>query len=332
MNHDLAAAISESWRRGKPWLAAGILVTVATVAFTLYMEYRDARRSVAEQKGTGLGAVAGIADPISLWQSRHGGVPAARMALVSYQADRGDQRDEANARLIVRTGKLRIVASKPAAAVDQIARLAIESRGFVANSAVAGNGNQQSAQIVVRVPAALFDQVRQQVRELAAEVQVDSVESRDVTREYTDQRATLRNLQATEEEYIALLRRAARMEDITAITEKISDVRGEIDKLEAELRLLQSQVTMSSLSVDIDPFVAAAPVVWKPLLRVRENWHNVASSFTDYADSMLALLIHLPIVALWLGTIFVALKAGWFAIRRLLRLFFPDMPLWPAKG
>lgn len=331
MNHELAASIRESWRRGKPWVAIGILATLALVSLLLYTEYVGVHRGIAESKATGLGAVAGAWDPITMWQLRQTFArgSSARYAMAYYQRD--DDSEDSSQRLIVRTGKMRIVVSRPSAAVDQIARLARDSRGFVANSAVAGEGNQQSAQVVVRVPAELFDEIRRQVLALAVEVEVDSVESRDVTREYTDQDATLRNLHATEQQYLALLRRAARMEDITAITGKLSEVRGQIDKMEADLRLLQSQVVMSSLTVDIDALAAAAPLAWKPLLRMRENWHSVASGFVDYSDSMIAFVMHIPILIVWITTVLLLVKVCWMLIKRLFRLLFPTMPTWPNR-
>ena len=331
MNHELAASIRESWRRGKPWVAIGILATLALVSLLLYTEYVGVHRGIAESKATGLGAVAGAWDPITMWQLRQTFArgSSARYAMAYYQRD--DDSEDSSQRLIVRTGKMRIVVTKPSAAVNQIARLATDSRGFVANSAVAGDGNQQTAQVVVRIPAESFDEVRRQVLALAVEVQIDSIESRDVTREYTDQRATLRNLRATEEQYLALLRRAGRMEDITAITGKLSEVRGQIDKLDADLRLLQSQVVMSSLTVDIDALAAAAPLIWRPILRMRENWHSLASGFMDYGDWMIALAMHLPIIAVWIVTVLLLMKVFWVVIKRLFRMLFSGMPVWPAR-
>ena len=252
-----------------------------------------------------------------------------RYALAYYQRG-ADDSDDSSRRLIVRTGKMRIVVTRPSAAVDQIARLAQDSRGFVANSAIAGEGNQQSAQVIVRVPAELFDEVRRQVLALAVDVEVDSVESRDVTREFTDQRATVRNLRATEDQYRALLGRANRIEDITAITGKLSEVRGQIDKMEADLRLLQSQIVMSSITVDIDALAAATPLAWRPLLRMRESWHNLASGFVDYSDAMIALLMHVPIIVVWIGTILLLGRALWFVIKRTLRLLFPGFSFPPS--
>ena len=54
-----------------------------------------------------------------------------------------------------------------------------------------------------------FDEARSQVRGIAKTVEQDTVEVRDVTREYVNQEATLRNSRAEEAQYLAILKRAS---------------------------------------------------------------------------------------------------------------------------
>jgi len=48
----------------------------------------------------------------------------------------------------------------------------------------------------------------------------------------------------------------------------------------------------------------------------------------DYGDSMLALIVNLPVIAIWGFTIFALLKVGWIALRRIVLLFFPAVGRW----
>jgi hypothetical protein len=180
----------------------------------------------------------------------------------------------------------------------------------------------------MRVPAEIFDDVRRQVRALAVEVQTDTVEAKDVTREVTDQRATLRNLHATEQQYLALIRHATRIEDVTAITGKLSDVRGQIDRLEAEARLLAAQVTLSALTVDLMAYVAPSPLQWKPIQVTREAARSLGEGFITYGDSMIGFIVRIPVIALWIVTILALTKAGWWLISRVFLLLFPAIRVW----
>jgi hypothetical protein len=94
---------------------------------------------------------------------------------------------------VVRSGTLEIIGD-PLQAAEQLRNLATQLSGFVVTSKVSGSdGRMQSAQITVRIPAENLDEARAQVRAMAASVEQDTVEARDVTREYVDQEAALRN-------------------------------------------------------------------------------------------------------------------------------------------
>jgi len=60
----------------------------------------------------------------------------------------------------------------------------------------------------MRIPAKHLDEARAQVRAIAKAVEEDTIEARDVTREYVDQEAKLRDFRAEEAQYLAILKRA----------------------------------------------------------------------------------------------------------------------------
>jgi hypothetical protein len=235
----------------------------------------------------------------------------------------------------VRTGILLIVAPNSTRASEQVRALAARLSGFVVSSTLSGSDqNERSAQVVVRIPADRFEEARSEIRKLAASVDQDSTEARDVTRESADQQATWRNYRAEETQYLAIMKRAVAVKDVLEVSEKLADVRGRIDRLETEMRDLHQQVAMSLLTVGITS-VAEAQVLglkWRPLYEAKLSARRALAALADFADAVVALVFYVPVILLWGMLVLVVLKLGWLMLSRLARLLFPGLPLWHRKS
>ncbi len=71
-----------------------------------------------------------------------------------------------------------------------------------------------------------------ELRKLAVRVEQESTTSQDVTEQYTDLQARLNNAKATEKQYLALLDKAATVEDMLSIQDSLSRVRTEIEQIQ----------------------------------------------------------------------------------------------------
>ena len=74
-----------------------------------------------------------------------------------------------------------------------------------------------------------------QIKSVAVSVDREDVEAHDVTREYIDLDARLRNAQAEEARYLEILKRATTVKDTLEGAEKLSNVRGRIEQLQGEM-------------------------------------------------------------------------------------------------
>ena len=182
----------------------------------------------------------------------------------------------------------------------------------------------------MRIPTEHFDDARAQVRTIAKTVEQDTVEARDVTREDVNHEASLGNSRAEEAQYLAILERATAVKDVLEVSSKLAEVRGRIEEEEAHLRLLHHQVEMSLLTTNITG-VAEAQVFgirWRPLYEVKLSLRGALSAIADYVNSMVALFLNLPVIAIWGFTIVALVKAGWLMLRRIVVLFFPGLTIW----
>ena len=248
-------------------LKTGWLITAAVV--TLYLgliQPRDQARGIASEKTTGLAAVSGGVgwEPISLWRQTSilphfrseaylqkgivGGVPVDRAvvapaSLMTFSGGpAGGEEGSSEDRRLVRTESLSFIVKAPAETAEKIIQIAQGEGGFLLTSNVNGGVDATNAMLSIRVPAGKFEEARTQIRKLSLRIESESTDAQDVTKQYVDQEARLRNLRAQEQQYLGILRKAATVKDTLEVSDKLNEVRGAIEERQAEFEALSKQV------------------------------------------------------------------------------------------
>ena len=137
-------------------------------------------------------------------------------------------------------------------ALDQITHLAEGFDGYVVSSKRWEEGERLAGTITIRVSAEHFDDVIRALRELAVDVTSEDTSSKDVTEEYIDLSAKLHNLEATEEQYLKLMEKAEKVEDILAIQKELSKTRGEIEQTKGRMQYLERTSATSLIEVRLE--------------------------------------------------------------------------------
>ena len=151
-------------------------------------------------------------------------------------------------RIIVRTVDMGLVVSDVAAAIDAISDISVQLGGWVVSS---DRSERHRGFMSIRVPADRLDSAVLQVRQLASEVESEISTSKDVTDEYLDTTARLKNLEATEQALINLLDRAARVEDALAVHRELTGIRAEIERLQGRIKFLEQTSAFSLINVNL---------------------------------------------------------------------------------
>jgi Domain of unknown function (DUF4349) len=234
------------------------------------------------------------------------------------------QSDTIDTRRIIRNGSLDLLVNDVGQSIDKIGSIVTGMGGFVEKSTQTNSGGH-SASVTVRVPSARLDQVTAQIKGLATSVDRESVAVRDVTREYIDLDARLRNAQAEEAQYLQILKRATTIKDTLDVTEKLSDVRGRIEQLQGEMKFLTAQIDMSTLEILLraDADAAVAGIHWRPLRQARASVSEMISGLADWADSAIAFFINLPLIAVWFLSVIALVVVAFRVLRFLWRRFGP---------
>jgi hypothetical protein len=172
-------------------------------------------------------------------------------------------------RKIVRNATLDLNVENVAVAVQQIEDAAGAAGGFVSSSNVfVSNTDEtgdsvertQTASVTIRVPAAAYSSVMIQLRGVAKETVAETSDASEVTEEYTDLQARLRNLGATEARYLELLTRAVTIDEILTVQDRLNTVRLEIEQVTGRINVLNSLTDFATVTVGLSlpPAVAEA--------------------------------------------------------------------------
>lgn len=166
-------------------------------------------------------------------------------------------------RRIIKTGEVTVEVPDVAAALGRVRALATELGGYVGGSSSGAGGDY--ATLTLRIPADRFDDALARLHEFDGEVLSEATREEDVTSAIVDLDARIRNLEASEEQYLALLDRAVTIEDVLAVQTRLDDVRGQIEQFSAQVKDLAELADLSTLTVSLVPgVVQQATEDWDP--------------------------------------------------------------------
>ena len=257
--------------------------------------------------------VAGLLVPAACSSASKATVPAAQPYPVPAPAPRigvapapdigssipGAVSSTAQDRLIVRNGDLSLVVKDVVQTRDDIAQLATRLEGYVVSTSISGKDLNLRGNIVIRVPDTRFESAIGELRKLAVRVNTERTSSQDVTEEYTDLQARLKNAQATENQLLVLLQKADKVDDILKVYQQLTQVRQQIEQLKGRIQYLERSSSMSLISVNLEPESSATPVV-SPGWSFWEIIKAAARGFVTFGQFLVGLLVWVVIFSpLW---------------------------------
>jgi len=224
---------------------------------------------------------------------------------------------------MVRTISIDLVAQKPAEVAEQMRTLAEGLGGFLVSSQISGGSDATSGSLTIRVPAGRIEEAQAGIRK-AGRVDSERIEAEDVTRQFVDQDASLRNLRAEEGQYLTILKQARTVKDALEVSEKLSQVRGQIEQQRAEFQALSKQIETVAITISLRTEAEARVLGlnWRPLYQIKLAWRDGLAGLANYASTMIAFAFLLPTVVLWLATIIAGCAVSWRGLRRVGRWAF----------
>ena len=228
---------------------------------------------------------------------------------IGYRGEAGEGvANSAIDRKIVRTGSLTMEVTDISKAQADIAEMAARYEGYVVSSNLNANKDQPSGFISFRVPAEKFNSALAGLRALAVKVSYENTNSQDVTEQYTDLQAQLSNYEATEAQYLELLKKSDNVKDMLEVQRELSNVRGNIERVKGRIQYLDRTSDTSLIEVTLNKS--------KP---IGESSWDISGVFKGAVDGLIAFGKVLLSILIWLlvfSPVWIIVLVIIFVVRR----------------
>lgn len=193
-------------------------------------------------------------------------------------------------RQIIKTANLSLHVEDVRAAATEVEGVTTQEGGNVISSSVTRGDKSYYGYMTVKVPADKFDETMTALTALAVYVESQDTNASDVTEQYMDLQSRLTNKQAEEAQYLAILKQADNVTDTLAVTQALSNVRYEIESLQGQIKLYDSQIDYSTINLSLseDESAQAASETWNPGSTV----HEAQSDFVVFLQGAVDLAIY----------------------------------------
>jgi hypothetical protein len=146
--------------------------------------------------------------------------------------------------ILIYTAELTMAVFEVESGLGKVEQVAHELGGFLAR--------RDNASITIRVPASRFDETLRRVVALG-DVLHRNISAEDVTEEFRDMEARLKNARAMRDRLEQLLAKAQKIDESIAIERELGRVTEEIERMEGRLKLLRDRATLSTVTVSFRP-------------------------------------------------------------------------------
>ena len=206
-------------------------------------------------------------------------------------------RDDAK---IIRTGSITLEVSDVTSAL-RVARDAIVGLGgYVGASTTSNDADRPSAEITYRIPADQWERALDTLRGLnglTTKVVNEHTEAVEVTGQVVDLEARITNLRASESALQGIAAKATKITDVLEVQAQLTETRGQIETLTAQLKDLNDRTAYATLTVQYNVPIVAVDVATK-------GWDPTAV-IDEAAAAMVSVLQGLATAGIWFAIVWL---------------------------
>lgn len=202
---------------------------------------------------------------------------------------------------IIKTGNIRFESNDLEETYNQLIIAVKKHHAIIQNDTEGKDYSSVFRRLVVRVPSKNFDLFLADISKGVTYFDNKDISSQDVTEEYIDIDARLKAKKVLEARYLELLKKANKVSEMLEIEAQLSAIREEIEAKEGQLRYMQSQISMSTITIEFYKTVAnegGATISYGSKI-----WNAFKSGFNEISNFFITLL------SIWPFLIILALIA-----------------------
>lgn len=135
--------------------------------------------------------------------------------------------------------------------------------------------------------------------------------TQDVSGDYVDTQSRLKNLRGEQSRLLTLLGHATALGDILAIDQRLTDVEGQIEQIEAHLNQLNGQVSFYTIAISLQPSQAVLtppPAAWS----LAAIWQDALGAAGAFAQVLATVLIWVVVFSVYIIPLVLIV---WFVMR-----------------
>lgn len=150
----------------------------------------------------------------------------------------------------------------------------------------------------------------------------------DVTNDYVDNQSRLTNLRGEQQRLLTLMSQAQALNDILNIEQRLTDVEGQIEQIEAHLNSLNGQITFYTVAITLQPLALAGPAPapkdssWSPA----QIWQGAVAAAVAVGQVLLTITIWLLVFSIYIVPLAVlGLGVRWLRKKRMMQRIAPKV-------
>lgn len=178
--------------------------------------------------------------------------PALKEAAVvsrEGRVDRGETGDGTGERKIIYNAGLTLETRDPDGVYAFVMEYMKEQKGYIASARRWVDMDERlHIEMRLRLPAPALETALAAIGGLGKVVE-KSITGRDITEEYYDLEARLKNKKRQEERYLEILQAAKTVDEVLKVERELERIRGEIESMEGRFRYLQDQTELATLNL-----------------------------------------------------------------------------------
>jgi len=320
--------------RGRPWVWAGAgafaiaLLVVAAVAVPNFlrarpaalvaareMELRELQKRLVQQQ---------VASSLENNQAdeRYSVSVDDKSAVATVPSPPAPGTPASTAPMIARTASLSLVVKDFAGVEAAVKAVVSRHSGYIGelNTSTPSDA-AKTLSATLRVPSAQLEPALAELKQLGRADQ-ESQAGEEVTKQYVDLAARLKNSRATEERLLGVLRNnTGKVKDVLEVENEISRVRGEIEEMEADQRALQARIDFATITLSVTEEYKAS-LNGAPSSTGTRLHNAFVTGYHSVVENIIGLLAWLlesgPTLLLWVALLFFPIRWAWKRVRRAL--------------
>jgi len=227
---------------------------------------------------------------------------------------------EATQPMIARSASVSLIVKDFGPLEASVKAIAQRHNGYIASlNSTSPQDAARALTATLRIPSVQLESAIAELKQLG-HVEQESQSGEEVTKEFTDRAARMKNARATEQRLLDVLRNhTGQVKDILATEQEIARVRGDIEQMQADQQALQTRVDFATVELSVQEeykasLQSAPPSTGRRLRNAAvEGYRSVVESVIGFGVWALQ---SLPTVLLWGFVLFAPARWLWKRLRR----------------